>query len=451
MATVVESTESNDINLSVFDKTLQTDKPKKLQIECSLNNQEIENVIAVIVNIIKQHPEFMIKNYNGRENQTLLKNELREKIFILVDTLEETFNKKEVIKSGIRGALGLKESDIILIKSDSIFIKLFEIPTQDKNIHKKDVVHERYNGIDQSELLPFYQENFTASKKKEFFKQTAKIFLDKYFLTGRIDNYDYEQNVLVYLQSIITQQLLEEFDSNKEFFKGFAGFIFRLHLKEVFNNIAELMLMEVVTSNSYVVNFLKYYSLDVVVADGIRYKVPNLLNDNGLKWNVTSMFSIVKLYIKAREINEELNVEKTKKEIEIKKLYLDDISPLEHNRRLNIEKERLSGAHIEIHNKLDKTYLLFRELKEGQEKETLRREIVLLKKEMQTISDDRKIVLDKFIDVSITNTYSILQKDVDFSFRLIQKHERIMTQKEDDFQALKNALIKALISKKQPI
>lgn len=407
------------------------------------------NLVDAIAGLIDEHHELIIENYKDRDNQILIKNELRDKIFALVESVEnEKLNQKEIIKSGVREAFRLKGSDIVIVKQDSIFVKLFEY------CHKNDSVNpiaNRYNGIDESELASFYKEHFALAKNKTFFKVVAKLFFEKYFLRHKISNHEYEQNVFGYIQAIMTEELLHEFDYSEEFFKGFAGFLFRLYFKEVFEDIAELMLIELAASNSFIITFLKYYSLDIVVLGGTKYRVPSLLSENDMRWNVISMLSVVKLYIKVKISSKELYEYKAIKEEEIQKLYRNGVSPIEYNRLFNLEKDKVTNTINGLQNKLDKDYDLLRIRKDETEKEILREDITFLKRDIQKLKEEKNILLNKLIPKGEINKYVSLQKEIDSTYRLAKREERIMSQNEEAFKSIKNALVKALTSKKQPI
>jgi hypothetical protein len=90
------------------------------------------------------------------------------------------------------------------------------------------------------------------------------------------------------------------------------------------------------------IDFLKYYSLNIVIVNGEKYMVPPLETEEGLKWNVISMLSIAKVYTRTRT-----SVNKLQKEIyvvdeQILKLFVNEVSPVEYNKLFMKEKQKLS-------------------------------------------------------------------------------------------------------------
>ena len=426
------------INIKIFPYTLE---PKD-----SVN-------VDPIIDIIEDNEDLVIDNYNGQYNQILIKNKLREKIFKFVEKIEnEKINKKELVKFAVREAFNLKDSDIVMIKQETIFIKLFDIKNKKEiSLEEQNTIANRFNGIDEEELRVFNKEHFSNKESKGFFKLIAKLFVDRYFLGKTIDNEEYEKNVFSYIQLIIYEQLIDTFDYSDEFFKGFSGYIFRIHFKEVFEGIAELILAKVASANSYMTNFLKYYSLDIVVFDGVKYKVPNLVAQNGLKWNVVSMLSIVKLYTKTKSSINVTNHTIDIKEDEISELYIGKLSPVEFNRQIIEQKNKIIDALVKQDREIEKYYDSLKLSKDDEEKDNLQKEISIMKKEMHELRKKRDELKNQYISKIEVNKFISLDKEIDSLLRQLKHEERILKQNEEAFNSIKNSLVKALTSKKQKL
>jgi hypothetical protein len=419
------------------------------------SNIEVENSLHLdeIIDIIDENEELILYDYNGKDDQILIKDELKGKIFALVKSIkDEKIDKKELIKYAVREAFELDERDIVMLKKDCIFIKFFGTINKHEVLEsEKNTIAARYNGFSEDDLKAFDKEHFSSEENKDFFLYVAETFVDKYLLEKKINNQDYEKNVFAYIQFIITEELINTFDYSEEFFKGFSGYIFRIHFKEVFGEIAELILAEIANSNDYMIEFLKYYSLDVVVVDGKKYKVPVLEAENGLKWNVLSMLSIVKLYTKTKSTINLINKEIDEKEEELFSLYVGKLSPIEYNKKLIEERQNLTNKLAESERELDKYYDSLKLSKDEEEKDDLRDEIDLIKKDMQEIREKNKEVLNKVISRDVIQKFTSLDKKVEGLIRQLKQDDRVLEQNEESFSSIKNSLVKALMSKKQPL
>jgi len=407
-----------------------------------MNNNEIVEIIEANDNLITY------KDY-----QVIIEKKLRDKIYNFVDKIkDEDIDIKESIKSSIRKALKLKSNDIIIIKKDQIFIKIFN----EKKIHKvapkdKDTIANRFNGIDEDELDDFYDEYFPKKESKIFFQTVVREFIELYFLDEKIDNNRYEKKVFSYIQSIIMEKLIEEFDYCDEFFKGFSGYIFRKHFNEVFEYIADFMLNEISISNEYIIEFLKYYSYNIVIINGEKYRVPALETDDGLKWNVISMLSIAKIYTRTRESIKRRNKEIDVLDEEALGLFIDELSPVEYNNLYIKERQELEEELSKENRKLEKFLDSIYITKDKKKKDSLKKDAEQIKKEIKLIKQDMRELAKEEIKRSVVDKYLKIERELDSMLRALKAEERILAQNEKAFLSIKKALVKALISKKQRI
>lgn len=379
----------------------------------------------------------------------ILRKRLRDSIYEIVSEIE---NAKEILRFSIKQALELKDSDIVVIKKDQIFIKIFDVEKK-KKITERDAntIAGRFNGIDEGELKDFYKEYFSKAESKKFFNLIVKEFTQRYFLEERIDNDRYEKNVFAYVQTIIMQKLVNEFDYCEDFLKGFSGYIFRIHFNEVFEGIAEFMLNEISRSNDYMVEFLKYYSLNIIILDGTKYKVPLLQTEEGMKWNVVSMLSVAKVYIRTKISIEE--IKEYARELDKKKLefFVEGVSPVEYNKECREDRQKLTEllraeARV-LQDMLDDIY----GIKDPKEKEQIRIEIEEKKQEIKDIKKTIENISAKEIKRGVLDKYLKLEREMESILRDIKAQEKILKQNTDSFLSIKKSLVKALISKKQRI
>ena len=431
---IVFKIKNNQIRLKVF--------PYSVEIEKSRN-------VDKIINILEENQDSIISGYKGKDDQIYLDTNLRDKIFAYTKKIEnEHVNDKELVRFSVRKGLELKDEDLIMIKKDCIFVKLCDITKKHAKM-KKAVLDRRFNGIDEEEMQEFCKEHFKNQENRNFFLITAKLFVEKYFLEKNINNHDYEKKVFQLIQSIMTEQLMNKFDHCEDFFKGFAGYIFRRNFETLFQYIAELILHEVSISNSYMIEFLKYYSLNVIVIDGRKYETPSLRTDGDLKWNVISMLSIVKVYLKTELSIKHMQHNIDTKNAEIMDLSIDGLTPVEYNRKNTDEINKIVHTLIDYERTLESCYDSLMLAKDESEKQELEREISLLKKHMQELREEKKTLLHKSIKRITINKFIELEKNVASMMRGLDKESRMLDQNKDSFKSIKSSLVKALISKKR--
>ncbi len=424
----------NQIRLKIFPYTIE---PKD-----SIN-------LDTIIEILESNENLIEYDYNGKEDLISVNKLLKDEIFLFLDKQDEEINKKELVKYAIREAFELEQRDIVVIKVDQIIIKLLDDESmQEVKEDAKNTVANRYNGINEDDLKSFYDDVFSQEENEDFFYYVAEVFVDVYILDKRIDNKEYEQAVFPIIQSIVSEKLINHFDRNDEFFKGFSGYVFRIHFKEVFNFMAELILTELAENNDVIINFLKYYSLNVVILNGKKYKVPEIEADNGWKWNVASMMSIIKVFIKAEIALEVLEEDIETLDKEIVELYVSKVSPVAYNNALTSEIEKL---HQDITYGAKRLDLHIDSLKDESDSVNLKREIRDIRHDLHGLRDEKEKLASKLISRDIILNYTELKRNMDTMLRQKVREESTIEKNEKSYVSIKDALVKALTSKKKLI
>ena len=410
-----------------------------------------EQILDAFVELIEKNENFVLYDYKGKENQILLKESL---VILISDFLDKNlqrskYDTKELIKAYIRAAFELSDNTVVINKNGNIFIKIIDESVQKKVDEKdKNTVKNRYNGVKEEELKAFYDEFFADEENKDFFYEIAKEFVHKYFIVKKISNDEYEKNVFSYIHTITLEKLVAMYDNEDGFFLGFAGYVFRIHFKEVFAYISELILDEIAISNRYMMDFLNYYSQDILVVKGVKYKIPHIEADNGLRWTVPSMLSIVKIYTKAKNTILTLKKERNEYQKRVQKFYVNGLSPVKNNELLlsekasiEIETEHTVRSINILNDKLDIT-------KDAEKKALLKEELAREEETLKQLKEKKQETLQKVVKQNGLSEYVALQKELDTLTRKLQREKKILKQNEVAYNSIKSSLVKALISKR---
>ncbi len=406
-----------------------------------------------IIDVIELNDNLVQYDYKNHENQILIPKKLIKKLESRMSDLGiQKVQYKESIRESIKRGFELSGNDIVISKNGEFFIKLFE-KTKKHQVEEKDknTIANRYNGIDEDELEDFYDEFFQDRENKNFFIYVAKEFVDTYLKSKKITNNIYEKNLFSYIHTIVFKRLVEIYDDSDGFFTGFAGYIFRLHFKEVFEYIADLVLDEIAMSNTTVVEFLRYYSQDIIVVGETKYRVPSLESKEGLRWNVGSMLSITKIYIKSKTAVKKLQQEIQNLNNQIKKLYIGNLTPLEYQ-TIQIQKRQSFDNDIAHHNKRLSRYVeLLNQINDEEQRSEIKKDIHSLKEVVNRLLQEKKDLSQESIDKGRLSQYTRLQNKVDSLNRQLKREQLIITQNSNSYRSIRESLIKALISKKQPL
>ena len=403
-----------------------------------------ESDIDTIIDIIEENEDQIEENYNQKEDLLSINSDLRSKIFNSIEGYDKA--NKELVRYAVKEAFELEDRDIIVIRKDQIIIKLLDdnsIPeVADEDI---GTIANRYNGINEEDLKSFYDDIFLQEENEDFFDNIAEVFLKTYLLGKKPDNKTYEQNVFGIIQAIVTNKLISCFDHHEGFFKGFSGYILRIHFKEVFDYISELILVELSKSNGYIMDFLKYYSLRVVILNGVKYDVPEIIDDKGFRWNVASLMPVIKVYIKSAQAYDNLDIKLDYLEDKIFDFYVSDVSPIAYNKAINSEIKNLTQDISESISRMDR-YIYT--LKDTPNDAQLKNDIIEIREDIHNMRVKKDMLSTKILPRETITRYTDIKKESDTLNRQLMREEKTIERNEQQFVSIKNALTKALTAKK---
>jgi hypothetical protein len=406
-----------------------------------------------LVDLIYDNEEHIEHNYQSHNDQILIHKPLLNKITQQLKNPEfKSINKLKLIRLLIRDVLELDEDDLIILKKEHIFIKMYDDDKRNKvSEDEQNTKVNRFNGIDEKSLSSFYDEYFSKDDIDAMFEEIALNFVKKYFVETIISNEKYEKDGFSLIQQLIIKDMEIEFESSVEFNKGFSGFILRKHFKLMFNYIAQFLLEEIVESNRDVMEFLKYYSLDIIVVNGKRYKVPQLVAENGLKWHAISMLSTAKTYIKAQHFISQKEDSLEELNSEIKSLFVNKKSPIAHNDYI-ISKQMILETKFEQNRlSLEKAHDYIDICKTDQEKNKVREEIAAIKEDRAKLKLLKIDLQKQRVKQQVITRYNQLIQKVDLIQREIHSKQKVIKQNKPSYESMKSAIVKAITSKKEPI
>lgn len=424
------------------DKVLLKVFPYKIEPKDSVN-------LPLLLDMLADNEDMIEYEYKGNKNQISIPMKLKQKIYRFVNSIDnEEVNKKELVRYAVNQFFELQNHDIVIIRDEHIFVKILDEKYKRKiTENEKGTIASRYNGIDEEYLKSLYDDFFENEENRDFFYYTAKLFVQMHLIDNRIDNTTYEKKVFSLIQSIIVEQMNKTYNYDEDFCTGFSGYIFRIHFEEVFGYIVHFILIEMAASNEVIIDFLKYYTLNIIVKDGKKYKVPILETEGGLRWNVISMMSIVKIYIKSKTAVETLKKEIDELEKNMRALYIEGYSPIEYQSFLNKEKDKITQNLIINEQNMEKARTMLKTVKSESRKSILQIEMNKIRDEMKEDQKEKAALIAKTVQKQIIIKFNMLNKRYETAKRQLRREEKILDQNQLSYSAIKQAMVKALISK----
>ncbi len=260
-----------------------------------------------IIQIIQSNYKFIEYPYQGKNDLICLTGKIRRLINMEIYDSNESINKKKLIKYAITKALNLDTRDVVFYLKRKYLVKIFDknlYLASHKNVEppkQRDESVEKFNGFDENELQSHYQLLFDDIDLDEFLNMViSELFIQKINF-AKIDTYFFEKYALRAIRDILASELTHYTDANREYLIGFAGYIFRKNFQQVYLKIASVVLEEIANDNKEALEFLKHYAGEIILLDGVKYKMPSLEKEDGTKWNVQSAIAISNMWIKTKQ------------------------------------------------------------------------------------------------------------------------------------------------------
>lgn len=258
--------------------------------------------LNTLVKIIHKNRKYIETPYDGHDDQIGILGKIRRAINSEINDIDESVNKKELIKFAIKKSLELKDSDVIVQLKRMYIVKIAN-EENSKEEYSEDIPiksgDDRYNGYTKEQIQNSYDDIFSKISIDNFLVTTMrKAFKNKLDFTS-IDNRYYERNALKIISFQITNELSDYSSLENDFLKGIASYILRGQMHKIHELIAVKLLQEVHDKNLKAEEFLLYYNGEVIVENKKRYKIPALVTSDGKQWSNSSIVGICSLWITA--------------------------------------------------------------------------------------------------------------------------------------------------------
>ncbi len=415
---------------------------------------DFERISEELETLIDTNEKLVYENYNDKEDQILIDKKLTEEMLAKIASFVADENlQKETLKKVLRELFELQPQDLLILKDGYIFIKLVSELEQKIPQGRKSSHEARYNGYDEKELIEFYNDFFTPQEVDTLIKEVAQEFVKRFIIKKHISNEEYEKRVFAHIKNLFYEKLVKRFENDDEFLMGFAGYIFRINFEKLFIYLAEELLEKMAKGDQRVIDFLQYYSHDVIIQNGVKYAVPSIESPAGHKWKNVSILSIVRVYVNTKENIARLKHQIEKLQKKAKEFYTQDgKSPLELQKYIKEATLHLNNE-INEHTKIIQNYqeLLQNPALSTVERHETNKKITLEKNEIQRLSEQKKNLSQISVPEHMVLQYQKNQRELDSLKRELINKLRVLEQNQKSYEEIKHALVKALIKKKRKI
>lgn len=235
----------------------------------------------------------------------------RDLLMGVFDVINETeLKRRNVIRRQMYQIFSLKVKDVILFLRGKIYIRAFipkKPPENDKD--------RRLGGMDPELIAQCYANHFPEGVWNEIQALLPDVLYDKLNFS-RISNRTFGKTfvpVLLSLIDIIVDKGVDDPEC-REVSEGLSAYILRQHFDDIMFFISENLVSFVLDRDMNAEQFVKYYEDEIVMDSGQKLKKSPILDEDGQKWNFSSILSVLMQYkqamLKLKKYEEEVNTKK---------------------------------------------------------------------------------------------------------------------------------------------
>jgi hypothetical protein len=418
--------------------------------------------LKTLIDIIRENRRTIEYPYNGREDQISISGKIRRKINEQIVETEEKVNKKELIRLAIKEALQLNERDVVLHLKKKFLIKLFQKNSfLEKSTQEKEQIKETASEvIDEGALEIAYNELFKDIKISDFINQVMDVLFSSTLNFEKINNEYYEKNVLILVKKQIKQELASYISDNDEYLKQLSTYIMKENLIYIHELISIEIFEKITNKDVNARAFLNYYTGQIYVENGKRYIIPEIVTDDGKRWNINSLISTASVWLRTRSLLMKSKVQRQNIEQKIGEMMPDYSSAKQqldaHNHEHMVYLKKFKDINQKVEEAVEK---LNSEVKTAM---AISKESALemqIRQDKQALKDVRlrlnflsshKTEKEKlFLDIS--SIYNDLNREKNQSIQKIQNFERDLAIGSDSFHSILSSVVKALMKRKVEI
>lgn len=285
-----------------------------------------------------------------------------------------TSANKEFIKKNLRQEIVVNPKDAIFFMGDKVVLRRF-ISNQDTSKHIK--IEQRFGSLPKEELEIIRRSHFQDIETERVVIQSLiKDCLENELNFERIDYSFFEKNYIKIIQKSFYNYLVKQFNEEEAVLLALGNMILREYWLFLHRLMADTLLDLFSQKNQAAEKFLKSYSGEIAFeSDNIKYRLPEIIDESGKKWNSVNIFSLIMQYKKGQEVlaqkrsccslliskNSELDldIKKYSEDIKVLTLLFDSIDEeildfINDEKKLNDELKELRLGFKELLNDLDR-------------------------------------------------------------------------------------------------
>lgn len=200
---------------------------------------------------------------------------------------------KDKIKQRLKERIGLAEKDVVLFLNDKLVVKRFKQQQAPAVEDEEEKLEQKFIGLTKEDLIALKNATFeNVAAEEEIVEEIVDKAIESDLNFGKITHDFFIKNCVKILQKSIFDFLKANLKEDSAKLEGLANLLLKEHWMLAHRRMAFSILGLMAQKNPVTESFIKKYSGDIEVDNGQRFKLPEILDKNGAKWNVSSIYGV---------------------------------------------------------------------------------------------------------------------------------------------------------------
>lgn len=258
----------------------------------------IKKICAYVQSIAEE-----LDKVNDQESILVIPQEYMAQIQHFLKEIPVPVDSRMMIRKAVHEAFKLDEKDLILFMNKKVVIRFFCEATG---------CERRFEGLPQSEIEEIVAALYSNEDENDMAADLEMVIAtlsDSTLDFSKIDNHFFDTKHVKIIQHALIDFFRAKISQEEIIIKAVANYIFRESFYYIHELLAEKILELIERKDKNAELFLRYYKGDTSIHNGEKYVTPEIIDEEGQKWNIStivnfiSQFSKNKATIKKKESN----------------------------------------------------------------------------------------------------------------------------------------------------
>ena len=278
----------NIAKVALFFKGMDEIIVKIMPYETHPNEEKyIKEICAYVQSIAEE-----LDKVNDNDSILIIPENYVDEMHHLLKEIAVPVNSRRMIRKAVTEAFKLDSKDLVLFMNRKIVIRFFCEATG---------CERRFEGLPGDEIQTIVENIYSEESENDLaadLEMVVDTLADSTLDFSRIDNSFFDTKHVKIIQHALIDFFRAKLSQEEVIIKAVANYVFRESFYFIHELLAEKLLTLVERKDKNAELFLRYYKGDVTIIGGEKYITPEIVDEEGQKWNISTIVNFVSQFAK---------------------------------------------------------------------------------------------------------------------------------------------------------